>query len=414
MKNSKNKLSIGIIGGGPGGSILASYLGKSDIEVTLFEKENFPRHHIGESLNPAVMYILDELGITVEGLGSANCAQKNKVVWTLPRKEFSYELFPKAIHVERSRFDDVLMSKALESGTKLIKAKVTDVDLQSSKPVISYTNNEGNFQKSFDFVVDASGRSALIANKLNILERMPLYNHIAVHSRFCDYEIPKSESDSTVLHYLTEKEGWSWQFPIGDNLFSVGVVIPRTSTSTVNNLEQFFWDSLSTRPDIVDRLKTAKCISEYKIDANYSYRVQGFTGKNYALIGDASGYIDPIFSAGIGIASHGAKYLAHDICRLHADGLAITGDALTTFNEKMSIGFHNWRGVIQSYYRLQVAITYFIVHSDHAALVKKLLNGELYDEKQDVLLTKIREIITSVENTPTHPWHPYLGKNIAK
>jgi len=404
-----SKIRIAIIGGGPAGSTCANYLQSAGIQTTIFEKAKFPRPHIGESLNPSVMHILEEIGLTPSDFGD-NQTLKKKISWSLPRKLYGYDLDTKAMHVVRSHFDKVLLDKAIERGAQHIFGKVKDVCFDSEKPVVEFQAEGELKRETFDFVVDASGRKALIARKLGLITKFKDFNQIAIHANFSNYTIPAEEIDTTVLHFLPDLDGWCWQIPTRNDICSFGVVIPRDRVNgSIESSKKFFWGYLEkARPDLYERLKQAKQVSDFAADANYSYMSNRLADKNYALIGDASGYIDPIYSAGIGFATHGGKYLAQDIIKCLKENKPLNGNNFSQFHEKIGNGIYNWKSIISMYYELQVVMTYFIDHSSDRELLIELLNGTVYDHKLKDLISRMRGIIDAVKENESHPWNSFI------
>jgi FADH2 O2-dependent halogenase len=202
---------------------------------------------------------------------------------------------------------------------------------------------------------------------------------------------------------------WLWQIPITESITSFGVVTQKKHyPKTRDEREAFFWNCVDTRPDVRQRLRAANQIRPFKEEGDYSYAMSQLCGDRFVLVGDAARFVDPIFSSGVSIALNGARLATADILPALDKG-DLSRDSFANFETNMKRGTRNWYRFITMYYRLNVLFTTFIQHASYRTDVLKLLQGDLYDEDEPPVLTKMREIVSEVENDPTHLWHDFLG-----
>ncbi len=298
-------MRVGIIGGGPGGAVTGATLAKLGHEVTIFEREVFPRFHIGESLLPGNMPILEDLGITREVFHAHAYMPKTAAHFEhapsgrTVRFPFSQALTgdpPSIFQVERSRFDHLLLKTAVGFGA-VLRAPITVSRVDLAGRTIHH--NEG--QDRFDFIVDASGRDTLLGRQLGIvdtegdLKRAAVFGHcgalpLAPGAERGDITICKGDA------------GWCWQIPLEDGKWSAGLVLKREFITAGGTPQDVFRRHLPLFPSSCARMGGQPPVVVHAIP-NISYRVRERTGPGYALLGDAGGFIDPIFSSGVLLAT---------------------------------------------------------------------------------------------------------------
>jgi FADH2 O2-dependent halogenase len=211
------------------------------------------------------------------------------------------------------------------------------------------------------------------------------------------------------VHFLPLSNTWMWQIPITETATSIGVVtqkknFPRTREAR----EQFFWDCLATRPELHDAVRASTRTRPFKEEGDYSYACTQLAGDRLVLVGDAGRFVDPIFSTGVSIALNSSRFASRDIlCALETGDLR--REAFSTFETTMKRGTRNWYRFISVYYRLNLLFTAFVTDRRYKQDVLKLLQGDVYDEDEPEVLTKMRGIVTEVERNPEHVWHDLLG-----
>jgi FADH2 O2-dependent halogenase len=431
---------IGIIGGGPAGSATASYLAKAGLSVALFESAIFPREHVGESLVPATTPVLLDIGV-MDKVEAAGFPKKYGAAWTSAEKRAIDHLGFKGLthdfraaeilfserdqdgvdrdytfHVDRAKFDQILLKHAQELGATVFQGvRVGGVDFSGEHPVITAKLGGVSARVPVRMVVDASGRQTHLGSQLKFKVPDPVFNQYAVHTWFDNFDrkalaVNKAQADYIFIHFLPMADTWVWQIPITDTITSVGVVGQKKRFKEMGgDREKFFWDSVASRPELLDALKNADQVKPLKTEGDYSYGMSQIAGDNFLLIGDAARFVDPIFSSGVSVALNSARIASQDII-----AAARAGDfkkaRFATYEAKLRRGVSTWYEFISIYYRLNILFTAFVQDDRYRLDVLQMLQGDVYDTEEPKALTAMREIVRTVENDPTHLWHRYLGE----
>lgn len=427
-----------IVGGGPAGSSAAAYLAKAGLSVAVIEGENFPRPHVGESLVPATTAVLLETGAMAE-VERAGFPRKYGAAWTtaedreIPTNGFtgmSYDWTAQVrfgeraqpgtdreytFHVDRGKFDLILLKNAESLGAKVFQGvRVTRADFDDPDGV-SVTCRMGGkeFPISGRMLIDATGRQTLLGRQLKLKEPDPIFDQYAVHAWFEGVNrkalaIDPEEIDHIFVHFLPINDSWVWQIPITDNVTSFGVVTQKSRFKEANtDREKFFWDCVKSRPDLYEELQKAERIRPLKTEGDYSYHLKQICGDRFVMIGDAARFVDPIFSSGVSIALNTARLASKDIIAAFEAG-DFSHERFRQYEKAQRQGAQNWYDFISIYYRLNVLFAAFVQDPRYRIGVLKLLQGDMWEEDPQIL-REMREFVATVENDPTHLWHPYLG-----
>ncbi|MCZ7416229.1 MULTISPECIES: NAD(P)/FAD-dependent oxidoreductase [unclassified Streptomyces] len=434
------EFDIGIIGGGPAGSTAASYLAKAGLKVAVFEADNFPREHVGESLVPATTPVLLDIG-AMDKVEAAGFPKKYGAAWTSAEDraidhngfrglEHDFRaaevLFSErdqagvdrdyTFHVDRAKFDQILLKHAEELGAKVFQGvHVGKVDFDGEHPVIEAKIGRSKTHVPVKMVVDASGRRTHLGSQLKFKVPDPVFNQYAVHTWFDNLDrkalaVNKDQADYIFIHFLPVSDTWVWQIPITDTITSIGVVSQKARFKEYDgDREKYFWDTVASRPELLDVLKNADQVKPFKTEGDYSYGMKQVAGDKFVLIGDAARFVDPIFSSGVSVALNSARIACKDIIAA-AEAGDFSKARFADYEEKLRRGVKNWYEFITIYYRLNILFTAFVQDDRYRLDVLKLLQGDVYDDEEPKALAAMREIVKAVEEDPTHLWHPFLGQ----
>ncbi len=433
----KVDFDIGIVGGGPAGSAMASYLVKAGLSVGLFESEFFPRPHVGESLVPAATPVLEQIGV-LGAVDRAGFPRKYGAAWTSPAPVASvggrpvlshgfgtasvaYRERPQpgvyqsySYHVDRGRFDQLLLDHAESLGAKVFRGtRVITVDFESEPSLALLTDSTARTVR-VRMVVDASGRQTLLGRLLRLKVADPVFDQYAVHSWFSRLDRGSlagsdSQTDFIFVHFLPMTGSWVWQIPITDTITSVGVVTQKAHIRAAGaDREEFFWSAVGGRPELLKLLRQAERIRDFKTEGNYSYGMRQLAGDRWALAGDAARFVDPIFSSGVSVALNSARLLAADVIAAAAAG-DFRKARFSTYESVIRRGMRNWYEFISIYYRLNVLFSTFVEDPRYRIDVLKMLQGDVYDDDDPAALVAMREVVREVERNPDHLWHAFLG-----
>lgn len=324
-----------IIGGGPGGSAAATYLSKAGKSVVVLEKEIFPRFHIGESLLPYNKRLFREMGVLDKlerqdfprKLGAqfllGNGSKTLKFVFGQGR----FTLEPEAFQVERSKFDHLLLDHAAESGAEVKQGWTVGKFRHGAGDVSVEARDESGLTRTFTgkFLIDASGRGNLTGNQEGLRVVHPNLRKLAVFGHFTNVKVDAgSAAGDTVIVRFANK--WFWLIPISSEKVSVGCVMDQTEFAESKESPAEIFDRIwRSSPPMRERMERAVLVGPIRTTSDFSYYNTRYAGKRLLRVGDAAGFMDPIFSAGVYLAMHSGKMASDAILealRKGSDGAA--------------------------------------------------------------------------------------------
>ena len=318
-----HSVDVLVIGGGPGGSTAAALLAQRGLSVALLEKDRHPRFHIGESLLPANLPLLDQLGVgeAVRAIGMEKWGAEFVSPWHAQKTQtFQFaeawdKSMPMAYQVRRSAFDHILIRNAAAKGARVVEGcTVRDVSfLTAGQGARADAQHDDGTQSTWSarYVVDASGRDTLLANRFKAKQRNPKHNSAAIFAHYAGARRLDGKAQGNISIFWFD-HGWFWFIPLADGTTSVGAVVwPYYLKTRATPLEQFFADTIAMAPELAARLDGATRVSEVQATGNFSYSSDHTHGPGYLLIGDAYAFIDPVFSSGVMLAMQGG-FLAAD------------------------------------------------------------------------------------------------------
>jgi flavin-dependent dehydrogenase len=333
-----NTWDVIIIGGGPAGSSAACTLRKAGRKVLVLEKEKFPRFHIGESLLPYNRPIFDELGVWSKIQAAGFMVKRGAQFWMgdgslhtrLNFSKGSFTEFPESIQVERAKFDDILLRHAEELGAEVLEeALVTQHRIEKERVTVKFRAKDGSeHEAQAAFLMDASGLNNFTANREKLREYYPGHKKIAIFGHYSGVQMTEGEEKGDIL-IVRRENSWFWMIPLADDKVSVGLVLDVSDFKALQQEPQAVFDGavLSTKA-VHDRMIKAKSITQGHVLSDFSYTNRKLVSERVVRVGDAAGFIDPIFSSGVMLAMQSGQRGAQVV---HA---ALTAGKVMTFAMK--------------------------------------------------------------------------------
>jgi halogenation protein CepH len=367
-----------VVGGGPGGSTVATLVAQQGHRVVLLEKERFPRYQIGESLLPStvqgvcrllgVSRELEEAGFPVKRGGTFRWGA-NPEPWTFDfgiSPQFAGSAAP-AYQVERMKFDKILLDNAKRCGVEVREEHtVTDVIEEDGRVrgVRCTDDAAGGVQREFRsrHVVDASGNLSRIHARIGGKRQYSeFFRNVAVFGYFRGGKRMPAPTQGNILA-VAFSAGWFWYIPLSDELTSVGAVVHRGALDRIQgDREQALNELIAQCPMIADFLADAERVTdgpygEIRVRKDYSYIQEKFWRPGLALVGDAACFIDPVFSSGVHLATYGGLLAARSL----NTALSATGELdESTLFEEYELRYR------QEYVRFHdFLVTFYDMHSD--------------------------------------------------
>lgn len=324
------KCDVLIIGGGPAGSSAATELARDGYDVVLLDKTRHPRPQVGESLIPQFWKFTDRLGVSQKILDEKFVVKSGGiVVWDgkvrqIRFKDFGFER--PGMHVERDRFDEILLRHSQESGAKVYEEVLgRAVDFGDPfRPVVEYEDRRGGAAApgriTARFVIDASGPASFLAGSVGSRIRVGtdgkylgmwgyFRNSLFMASDRLVYPSDKVHDVKPVTFVMSYPDGWIWHIVMRNGITSVGLIVNTAVTKgqTRREQEQYFLEVCRTQPYLKELLEPAEYIEDSLVmRPDYSYYCTNIAGQGYACIGDSAAFVDPIFSQGVVFSMYGA------------------------------------------------------------------------------------------------------------
>ncbi|WP_322791771.1 NAD(P)/FAD-dependent oxidoreductase [Bellilinea sp.] len=405
-----------IIGGGPAGSVMGSYLSLAGIKNIILESAIHPRPHVGESMVTSSTRVYNEIGflptMEKEGFPHKYGASWHDIkgtgashIWfdEFPQEGISQ---PYTYHVDRGKLDLLLLKHAEKLGSEVyegVTVKQVLFDEHGYAVGVRAKFADQEIDLPTRMIVDASGRNTLLGRQLGIKKKDPIFNQYAVHAWF--ENVKRGEPDTADfihIYFLPVERGWAWQIPINDHITSMGIVAEKeVFMESKGDIEGYFYKYANSNEGLKMALSEARRINEFKQEGDYSYSMDKFVGDGFMLIGDAARFVDPIFSSGVSIALYSAKYGSQFIRQAFETG-DFSEAAFKPYEMKMRAGVSVWYEFIRLYYKLLPLFTHFIQSKKYRLEVLRLLQGEVYDRKEVPVLAAMRQYIETVEKTENH------------
>jgi len=413
-----------VIGGGPAGSTVSTLIAQKGYKVQLFEREKFPRFHIGESLIPETYWVLKRLNM-LETMRKSHFVKKFSVqfVNAAGKQSAPFYFWDNKPHecsqtwqVVRSEWDLMMLNNAREHGVDAREGvRVLDVIFEGDRAVgVKIQESDGTQREvRAKVVVDASGQSGLLSSRFKTRVWDPVLNKGAVWTYWKGaYRDTGRDEGATLVIQTPNKQGWWWYIPQHNDQVSLGVVAPFDYLfKGRGSHEKIYNEEVALCPEIQKRIAGATRVTGYFATKDYSYRSDKVAGDGWVLIGDAFGFLDPLYSSGVLLALKSGELAADAIC----DGLA-KGDTSATqigrWGEVFNQGIDRMRRLVCEYYD-GFSFGNFVKNFPHLKnTITDLLIGDLFTDRVDCVW-KPMESLYPPGKTPPKMWDSGTPSEVA-
>jgi flavin-dependent dehydrogenase len=406
-----------VLGGGPAGSTAATLLAQAGHKVRVYERDKFPRFHIGESFMPDTYWVLRRLGM-IDKMKASHYTPKYSVqfVTDTGKESQPFYFFENNPHectqtwqVLRSEFDDQLLRNAADHGVDVREEhRVMDVHFEGDRATaVRVRDKAGNEHVATPkVVIDSTGQSSVIANRLKLrvpderLKKASVWSYFRGAAR----EPEKLDEGATLVLQLKEKKGWFWYIPQHDNIVSVGVVGDLDYIfSDKSSLEEIFWREVENCPAVKRRLEGSECAAEYRTTKDFSYRSKRIAGDNWVLTGDAFGFLDPIYSSGIQLAFRSGEMAADAVSQALKTN-TVNAESLQAWAPEFIAGMDRIKKLVYAFYD-GFSFGKFVMKYPHMRRhITDLLIGDVFKDTLDEVwepMADVQRMIRSEAMLPT-------------
>ena len=392
MAGARSDFDVIVVGGGPAGSTTATLVARAGRRVLLLDREEFPRFRIGESLMPATYWTLERLGV-LDRLKASSYPRKHSVQFFSKSGRASAPFYFSEVdphessatwQVDRLSFDRMLLDNARESGVQVReRANVRDVLFEGSRArgvLVEYADGKRE-EIAAGVVVDATGQTALIGRKLGLKDVDPQLRHTSFFARYRGAVRGSGvDEGATLIMRTPRKRTWFWFIPLPEDQASVGVVGPvdQLLKGRKGGPETVFDEEVQNCPAIQQRIRGAERIGPVRAMRDFSYISRRIAGDGWVLVGDAFGFLDPIYSTGVFLAFKSAEFAADAIISAF-EKQDFSAAQLSRHGPEYVAAMESLRKLVYAYYDESFSIAAFLKRNpEYRGHVVNLLIGNLF------------------------------------
>jgi len=406
MVSLNNHVDVLVIGGGPSGTAAATLLAKRGFDVCLFERDRFPRFHVGESMIPYTYPVLERLGM-IPKLGTSHFTKKYGVQFINDQGKLSepfrfsdYDDHPRSQtwQVLRSEFDQLMLGNARESGVEAFEGtRVLNVIFEGDRAIGAKVKSDDGTERDVfaKVVIDASGQSSVLLDRMGLRQWDADLKKAAIWTYFKGaVREPGIDEGGTIVIQTQEKKGWFWYIPLHDDIVSVGVVAGFDhlfKNRASKDLETVFWEEVDRCPGVKPRIMDATRVEDFRAQKEYSYKASKCAGDGWVLVGDANGFLDPLYSSGLLMALKSAEMAADSIADA-LDANDLSESRLRSWEPQYNRAVDRMRNLVLAFYDGLNFGKLVRRHPDKKHLITDILIGNLFNDEVDDLWPLIEEL----------------------
>ncbi len=368
---SRCDFDFAVAGGGPAGSSAAISLGQNGHSVVLFERETFPRFHIGESLLSTANDAFAALGVAKEIEAASFTEKWGARLFTHDGETGRYVDFtcvrevtrPQTYQVSREEFDRILLERAREVGVDVREAcNVIGCEFTPDAAILDVASRADGATRRVRVraLIDATGRGGLIARKFNLRTEEPRLANIAIYSHYTNIPRLEGPRPDDIRLIARNDAGWFWLIPISKELTSVGVVLPKALYRRLANgsSEETLNRTISDTPLVAELMREARREWPVRVEKDFSYSASAYAGDRWILAGDAGSFLDPVFSTGVSIAMESGIEAAAELHRALARN-DFSASSFAAFSRRQRKRFKRFRRFVVGFYTPQFRDIFF-------------------------------------------------------
>ena len=395
-----------VVGGGPAGSTVAALLAEKGLRVLLLERAPGPCFKIGESLMPGTYWTFARLGV-LDKLRASHFPEKYSVQFYSrtgkgSRPFYFFETNPHESsmtwQVLRSEFDQILLDNAAAKGAEVRRGvSVREVRFEGGRAVGVAARNAGGSLEELGarVVVDATGQSALLARKLKIKTTEPALKKASIFTHFAGGLRDDSiDAGATLVFHTSNEDSWFWFIPLPGDRVSVGVVgsLHYLVRGRRDAAQKIFDEEVEKCPALKQRLSGAEQIFPVKVTRDFSYRADRIAGRGWVLVGDAFGFLDPIYSSGVLLALKSGEWAADAI--LAAFETEDFGPArLGRFGPEFAAGMEAVRKLVYAFYTREFSFARFLKQFPQCKQgIIDILSGDIFKEEVNSIFAPLGQM----------------------
>jgi flavin-dependent dehydrogenase len=414
-----------VIGGGPAGSTVSTLIAQHGYRVKLFERERFPRFHIGESLIPETYWVLQRLKM-LDKLRASHFVKKYSVQFVNANGKLSAPFYfwdnkphecSQTWQVVRSEFDLMMLRNAADQGVEVHEAtRVLDVLFEEGRATGVRIQAEDGSQNEVRarVVVDASGQSTLLQNRFKLRLWDPVLNKGAIWTYFQGaYRDTGRDEGATLVLQTANRQGWFWYIPLHNDIISVGVVAPFDYLfKNRGSHEQTYQEEVDRCPAVKERVSMGRRSHGYFATKDYSYRSRQVAGDGWVLVGDAFGFLDPLYSSGVLLALKSGELAADAIAEgFHRSDLSAA--QLGKWGPLFNQGVDRMRRLVCEYYDGFSFGQFVRTFPQLKGTLTDLLIGDLFTDRVDAAWEPMESLYPSGKTAPA-PWFAEARPEVAQ
>jgi flavin-dependent dehydrogenase len=402
-----------VIGAGPAGCTTAALVAGQGFRTALVEREKMPIEKVGESLMPETNWVFDKLGISDE-FENLGFVRKNGVQFVnSDDKESRPFIFREhddrdcadSWHVERVRFDQLLFDTAARKGaTCMEETRVMDVRFKDNGQHSVIVQDRGNDRRTLKtrVVVDATGQASFLAGMKGLKRINPELKKAAIWTYFRGAQRHGGKNpEVTCILSTNTKDAWFWYIPLSDDRVSVGLVGDNDFILKRGcKPEEVFQQEVENCPGLQRRIRDARQEGRYQVAKEFSYTTTQHAGDGWVLVGDAYGFIDPIYSTGVYFALKSADLASQAIC----DGLRrndLSAEQLSSWTDEFDAGTHWLRKLVMTFYNKEFSFGSFMKeYPQYAGNLTDLLIGRVFEGDPGAMFRDLDPWIENLKGQP--------------